>query len=91
MADAHQSAPAPQDNAFGSLLDHSGSYTNGVLDRKAILGFNQDQNRHLLVGRPAHAPRFGDLCVQRSGAQARGDVAVRQPAISKVAVWCSAG
>ena len=57
MADGHQFAPALQDNAIGSLLDKSGSWTNGVLDRKAILGFNQDQNRHLLVGRPAHAPR----------------------------------
>lgn len=37
-----------QDNAIGSILNGSGSINDGVVDRKAILGFQQTQNRHLL-------------------------------------------
>ena len=38
-----------QENAVGSIVDKSASLTNPINDRKAILGFQQSQNkRHLL-------------------------------------------
>ena len=33
-----------QDNALGSLVNKQGSGENGVLDREALLGFNQGRN-----------------------------------------------
>ena len=38
-----------QENAVGSIVDKSASLTNPINDRKALLGFQQSQNkRHLL-------------------------------------------